>query len=159
MASLNFISLQILVIFYTIIKNCESISTAIPPNIPAPSYNSPVPATPSDLPGPGPEEEPISPSPLSPAPSPFARPSRGIKAAYWPSSDAFPASAIDTSYFTHLYYAFLLPDPTTYKLNVTQYDQIKIPEFIGAIHAKKPHVKTLLSIGGGGNDPTVFSKM
>jgi chitinase len=89
----------------------------------------------------------------------FPHPSRGIKAAYWPSFDAFPASAIDTSYFTHIYYAFLLPDPITYKLNVTPFDQTKIPDFMGAIRLKNPPVKTLLSTGGGGNDPTVFSKM
>ncbi|GLT72599.1 hypothetical protein SLA2020_445200 [Shorea laevis] len=89
----------------------------------------------------------------------FPHPNRGIKAAYWPSFGAFPASAIDTSHFTHIYYAFLLPDPTTYKLNVTPFDQTKIPDFMGAIRAKNPPVKTLVSIGGGGNDPTLFSKI
>ncbi|KAG2691405.1 hypothetical protein I3760_08G007100 [Carya illinoinensis] len=82
-----------------------------------------------------------------------------IKAAYWSSFDAFPASAIDTSYFTHLYSAFLLPEPITYKLNVTQFDQVKIPELMGALGTKNPPVITLLSIGGGGNDPIVFSRM
>lgn len=42
---------------------------------------------------------------------------------------------------------------------MTQFDQIKIPQFIGTLHAKTPLVKTLLSIGGGASDPTVFSKM
>ncbi|KAG7965572.1 hypothetical protein I3843_08G007500 [Carya illinoinensis] len=81
--------------------------------------------------------------PAAPYPYHHPRSSPVIKAAYWPSFDAFPASAIDTSYFTHLYSAFLLPEPITYKLNVTQFDQVKIPELMG----------------GGGNDPIVFSRM
>lgn len=81
--------------------------------------------------------------------------SKGIRAAYWPSFNSFPASSIDTSLFTHIYYAFLVPEPATFKLNVTSLDQTKIPDFIGSLR----HVKTLLSIGGGASNATVFSEM
>ncbi|CAI0415296.1 unnamed protein product [Linum tenue] len=71
-----------------------------------------------------------------------------IRAAYWESFSDFPPSAINTSHFTHVYYAFLLPEPTTYKLNITQSDEILLPQFTSALSEKNPPVKTLLSIGG-----------
>lgn len=86
-------------------------------------------------------------------------PSKGIKAAYWPSFNGFPASSIDTSYFTHIYFAFILPNRATYKLDVTQFHLEKFPEFMDALRFSDPPVKTVLSIGGAGNDPIVFSKM
>ncbi|KAI6681290.1 hypothetical protein NL676_035171 [Syzygium grande] len=107
----------------------------------------------------GPELEPWKPFYPIHHPSKRAPPSRVIKAAYWPSSDEFPASSIDTSYFNHIYYAFLLPKPTTFRLNVTASDQTKLPVFTGTLQKQKPAVKTLLSIGGGGSDPNVFSRM
>ena len=91
--------------------------------------------------------------------STHAKPSKGIRAAYWPSFNSFPASSIQTSLFTHIYYAFLLPDPATFKLTITSDDQTKLPDFIGSLRALHPPVKTLLSIGGGGNNATVFSEM
>ncbi|KAJ0029967.1 hypothetical protein Pint_12484 [Pistacia integerrima] len=123
------------------------------------------------VPGPGLLPDPYPPtsgfapisSPLEPMWAPYPSPpkhrSKGIKAAYWPSFDDFPASSIDTSYFTHIYYAFILPEPATFKLNVTQLDLTKIPELIDTLRAKNLPIKILLSIGGGGNDPDVFSKM
>ncbi|KAJ0089709.1 hypothetical protein Patl1_12558 [Pistacia atlantica] len=123
------------------------------------------------VPGPGLFPDPYPPtsgfapisSPLEPMWAPYpSHPkhrSKGIKAAYWPSFDDFPASSIDTSYFTHIYYAFILPEPATFKLNVTQLDLKKIPELIDTLCAKNLPIKILLSIGGGGNDPDVFSKM
>ncbi|KAG6698171.1 hypothetical protein I3842_08G007100 [Carya illinoinensis] len=140
MASFRFIPLLTLVIFYTInVGNGDATSVAMhPPNFPI--------------------SKPAAPA-AAPYPYHHPRSSPVIKAAYWPSFDAFPASAIDTSYFTHLYSAFLLPEPITYKLNVTQFDQVKIPELMGALGTKNPPVITLLSIGGGGNDPIVFSRM
>ncbi|KAF8400549.1 hypothetical protein HHK36_013848 [Tetracentron sinense] len=144
------------------------IASPPPPSSPVPSpilyppeSAGPVPAHisyPPESASPVPAPVSSSPPTLSPMPSPIP-PSRGIKGAYWPSFDGFPASAIDTSYFTHLYYAFLLPDPITYELAITQYDLDKLAEFTGALHAHNPPVKTLLSIGGGGNDPKVFSKI
>lgn len=83
----------------------------------------------------------------------------GVRAAYWPAYSSFPPSAIETSYFTHIYYAFLLPSPTTYELNVTSRDLLKIPELIQALRGKTPRAKTLLSIGGGGSDSQAFSRM
>ncbi|KAF5461362.1 hypothetical protein F2P56_017467 [Juglans regia] len=165
MANLGFIPLLTLVIFYTInVGDGDATSVARPPNLPmSPSSSPPMPYQPL-APTPDFNQPPSnSDTTLEPAPAPYPyhhpRSSLVIKAAYWPSFDAFPASAIDTSYFTHLYYAFLLPDPITYKLNVTQFDQVKIPEFMGALGTKIPPIITLLSIGGGGNDPTVFSRM
>ncbi|XP_009350853.1 class V chitinase CHIT5a-like [Pyrus x bretschneideri] len=84
---------------------------------------------------------------------------KGIRAAYFPSSNSFSPSSIDTQYFTHIYYAFLQPESTTYKLNVTEFDKARIPEFIKALRSKNPPVTTLLSMGGGGNNATVFALM
>lgn len=103
---------------------------------------------------------PLVPISTSPPPSALPRPpARAIKAAYWPSTSGFPASSIDTSYFTHIYYAFVLPEPTTYKLNITPFDQQNIPGFMAGIQTRNPTVKALLSIGGAGNDKAVFSPM
>ncbi|EOY29370.1 hypothetical protein QUC31_020829 [Theobroma cacao] len=163
MASLKPVTFLFLVMFCTFVN----VSLAIPANHsgPAPDFSpppppyspvpvyAPGPSTPSYLPGPTP-----SPSsyPAVPAASPIPR---GIKAAYWPSFEDFPVSSIDTSYFTHIYYAFLLPEPNTFKLNITPSDQQKLPEFMDGLSAKTPPVRTILSIGGGGNDPDVFARM
>ncbi|KAF9681296.1 hypothetical protein SADUNF_Sadunf06G0211000 [Salix dunnii] len=124
--------------------------------VPAPpSYSVPSPsAVPASTPLPTPAASPISypPIPASPAPYPSSRDHKGIKGAYWPSFDGFEASSIDTSYFTHIFYAFLIPDPVTFKLNVTPFDQQKIPGFIENLRARNPPVKTLLSMGGGWSD-------
>ncbi|CAM8910042.1 unnamed protein product [Rhodiola kirilowii] len=87
-----------------------------------------------------------------------------VRAAYWPSFDAFPASSIDVSYFTHIYYAFLHPDPNTFQLVVTPLDHKKLPELIHGLKIKNfngaKSVKTVISIVGGDNsDPSVFSNL
>ncbi|XP_077236723.1 nod factor hydrolase protein 1-like [Tasmannia lanceolata] len=85
----------------------------------------------------------------------------GVKGAYWPSyrSEIFPVSSIDTSYFTHIFYAFVLPNPTTYKLTITPQEAAKLRHFSATLHAKNPPIKALVSIGGGGSNSTAFSIM
>ncbi|KAJ8634836.1 hypothetical protein MRB53_009103 [Persea americana] len=104
--------------------------------------------------------------PPAPLPSPsltttLMKSKSAIKAGYWPSgmSSTFPASAIDTTYFTHIYFAFLLPDPTTYRLIINQDDGELLGNFTAALRGKKKQVKTLLSIGGGGSNATTFAQM
>ncbi|KAJ6995162.1 hypothetical protein NC653_017832 [Populus alba x Populus x berolinensis] len=124
------------------------------PMKPAPStaYYLPIPAAPSYS-VPSPSAVPAYPGvPASSPPLPAPADHKGIKGAYWPSFDGFEASSIDTSYFTHIFYAFLLPDPVTFKLDVTPFDQQKIPGFIENLRTRNPPVKTLLSMGGGGGD-------
>lgn len=86
---------------------------------------------------------------------------QGVRAAYWPSFTGYPASSIDTSYFSHIYYAFVLPSPTSYALNITSYDVEKLLEFANATGSWNPRAKTVLSIGGGGGGalPGIFSEM
>ncbi|KAJ7966243.1 chitinase-3-like protein 1 [Quillaja saponaria] len=105
--------------------------------------------------------QPSNPSDWSPSISSIPYPSslHGIQAAYWPSFNEISPSSIDTKYFTHILYAFLLPEIGTYKLDITPIDQTKISEFVDALRTRNPPVKTLLSIGGGGSDPAVFSNM
>ncbi|XP_027332927.1 class V chitinase CHIT5-like [Abrus precatorius] len=87
-------------------------------------------------------------------------PSRGsVRAAYWPSGSDFSPSSIDTKYFTHIYYAFIEPDPLFFNLNVTEFHKKWIPNFINGLRYRHPPVKTLLSIGGGGSNSTAFSLM
>ncbi|XP_022729996.1 uncharacterized protein LOC111285042 [Durio zibethinus] len=86
--------------------------------------------------------------------------SPSVKAAYWPTwTTTFPPSAIATSLFTHIYYAFLMPSNVTYKFEISSPTAFLLSNFTATLHHKNPPAKTLFSIGGGGADPHVFSRM
>lgn len=83
-----------------------------------------------------------------------------VKAAYWPSwAESFPPSAINTNLFTHIYYAFLMPNNVTYKFNIDNSTAIQLSNFTTTLHHKNPPVKTLFSIGGAGADTSIFVGM
>ncbi|XP_030954760.1 class V chitinase CHIT5a-like [Quercus lobata] len=98
--------------------------------------------------------------PESTSPSP-STPPRGIKAGYWPSwrAEKFPPSAISTSYFTHLFYAFVVPDANNYQILITQTDDKWMKNFTATLHAKTPGAKAFISIGGGTASPHTLSNM
>ncbi|KAL8236948.1 hypothetical protein R6Q59_018029 [Mikania micrantha] len=82
------------------------------------------------------------------------------KGGYWPSwSIDLPPSAIDTTLFTHLYYAFLIPNNITFKFEIDDPTALLLKNFTTTLHEKKPSIKTLFSIGGGLVDPKLFSRM
>lgn len=83
----------------------------------------------------------------------------GIKAGYWPSylSSTFPASSIRFSYFTHVYYAFLQPDPASFEITVTPFDAEAIPSFVTA--ARDNGVRAMLTVGGGASNLTTFGRL
>ncbi|KAJ4846783.1 hypothetical protein Tsubulata_014096 [Turnera subulata] len=83
-----------------------------------------------------------------------------IKAAYWPSwSETFPPSAIDTTLFTHIYYAFLVPSSVTYKFEPSDSTSTLLKNFTTTLHGRNPPAKTLFSIGGGGEGPLLFARI
>ncbi|WOG96681.1 hypothetical protein DCAR_0416017 [Daucus carota subsp. sativus] len=84
-----------------------------------------------------------------------------MKGAYWPSwsVDYLPPSAIEASYYTHLYYAFLTPNNVTFKFEVDDATALLLVNFTSAVRAKNPTVKTLFSVGGANDGPAYFSRM
>ncbi|XP_031386647.1 uncharacterized protein LOC116200094 isoform X3 [Punica granatum] len=84
-----------------------------------------------------------------------------VKGAYWPSwfADTLPPSAIETSLFTHIYFAFLSPSNETYKFEVSGSTAALLSNFTMSLSLKRPRVKTLISIGGGGDGPDLYSRM
>ncbi|KAB1198999.1 Chitotriosidase-1 [Morella rubra] len=94
-------------------------------------------------------------------PSPMPHPTHlppGIKGGYWPSwlAEKHPPSIIPTSYFTHLFYAFVAPEATTYQLSITSRNDKWMRKFTHTLHAKTPRAKAFLSIVGG---PVIFSNL
>ena len=82
-----------------------------------------------------------------------------VKGAYWPSgTTTFPPSAIDTSLFTHIFYAFLIPNNTTFKFEISNSTAILLSNFTSTLRYADPPAKTLFSIGGGG-DTTDYARM
>lgn len=81
----------------------------------------------------------------------------GVKAAYWPSHSILPPSSINTDLFTHTFYAFAHLNNQTFEVEVPSTDDPE--EFTSTLLMKKPSLKTLLSIGGGGSNTTAFALM
>ncbi|KAL2338488.1 hypothetical protein Fmac_012934 [Flemingia macrophylla] len=77
-----------------------------------------------------------------------------IKGIYWVEQPLFPPSAINTSLFTHVYYAFLVPNNTTYQLHVSNTTATTLATFTATL---SPAVSTLLSISGANADASVFA--
>lgn len=82
-----------------------------------------------------------------------------VKGAYWFEQSTLPASDIDSSLFTHIYYAFLMPNNVTHKLQVSNSTAISLMGFMNSLSTKSPPLKTLISIGGGSGDPAVFAQI
>ncbi|KAL4571395.1 hypothetical protein LXL04_018154 [Taraxacum kok-saghyz] len=82
------------------------------------------------------------------------------KGAYWPSwAINFPPSAIDTTLFTHFYYAFLSPNNTTFKFEIDNPTAFLLKNFTTTLHTKNPNLKTLFSVGGASEGRQIFSNM
>ncbi|KAI8570450.1 hypothetical protein RHMOL_Rhmol01G0034900 [Rhododendron molle] len=93
-------------------------------------------------------------------------PPRVVKAGFWAEGAAgsLPPSAIDTKFFTHLYYANVVPDSNTFKLDVSDPSPTatNLKNFTVTIRDKNPQVKTLLTIGAWSMDgkiADVFARM
>ncbi|GER33690.1 chitinase [Striga asiatica] len=83
-----------------------------------------------------------------------------IKGIYYPSWArwSLPPSSIDTTLFTHIFYAFLTPNPLTFEFdNIPQADALFITNFTS--HLRSRNVKTLFSVGGAAEGPSLFSRM
>lgn len=154
------------------------VSSSVPMPAPNPIPLVPVPIAspqPHHAPKPAPVPTPLSiapsvappsPPPLLTQPSYASSPapmhsSNGIKGAYWPSwlGESLPPVRIPTSYFTHIFYAFVQLDATTYQLSVTRSDEQWMGNFTATLHIKNPSAKAFLSIGGGGSNTSTFSNM
>lgn len=83
-----------------------------------------------------------------------------IKGGYYPSwAQNFPPSSIKTELFTHIYYAFLSPNNITFKFDIDQTRAPLLVNFTSTLHAKKPPVKTIFSVGGATEGTVLFSRM
>ncbi|KAI3936658.1 hypothetical protein MKX01_034087 [Papaver californicum] len=83
-----------------------------------------------------------------------------VKGAYWPSwlQNTLPPSAIP-SYYTHVFYAFVGISSPNYQLVVKPEDDQWMKTFTTSLLSKTPRVTTMLSIGGGSSDRSVFAAM
>ncbi|KAB1211871.1 hypothetical protein CJ030_MR5G004838 [Morella rubra] len=63
-----------------------------------------------------------------------------VKVAYYPlrALDNFPPSAIDTSLFTHMIYAFLVPNNVTFKFDISNSNASILSNFTTSFIARLP---------------------
>ncbi|GER42847.1 chitinase [Striga asiatica] len=84
-----------------------------------------------------------------------------VKGGYYPSwARNMRPDEINTTHYTHIFYAFLVPNNLTFTFdNITPQQAASLRNFTSTLHAKNPPAAPLFSIGGGGADPTLFSRM
>ncbi|TKY54729.1 Chitotriosidase-1 protein [Spatholobus suberectus] len=82
-----------------------------------------------------------------------------IKGGYWFPASGFAVSNINSSLFTHLFCAFADVNPNTYQVTISSSNAPQFSTFTQTVQQKNPSVKTLLSIGGGASNPSIFSAM
>lgn len=81
-----------------------------------------------------------------------------VKGAYYPSWKPIPPSEIDTTLFTHIFYAFLSPSNVTFKFELSNSTAISLTNFTSSLRFRTTPAKTLLSIGGSTDGP-LLAKM
>ncbi|XP_030546683.1 class V chitinase CHIT5b-like [Rhodamnia argentea] len=80
-----------------------------------------------------------------------------IKGSYYPSwTTDFTPSDIDTTLFSHIFYAFLSPSNITFKFELPEPMAAALSNFTTTLRFASPPVKTVLSIGGAGDAPTAL---
>ena len=83
-----------------------------------------------------------------------------VKSAYYYFGGGVTPSNIDTTLFTHLYYAFATMDPVTYQVKTASDDTYgTISTFSATVRATNPALKTLVSNGVGSSNITSFFTM
>lgn len=81
-----------------------------------------------------------------------------VQAGYWLGSVAITSTNFNVNFQTHVLYAFAGIDGS-YNTVPPSDDNGQYKTFTATAHKSNPRVKTLLSIGGGASDPTVFAAM
>lgn len=81
-----------------------------------------------------------------------------VQAGYWLGSVAITSTNFNVNFQTHVFYAFAGIDSSFYCVPPTD-DNGQYQTFTATAHKSNPRVKTLLSIGGGASDPSVFATM
>ncbi|KZV28373.1 chitotriosidase-1 [Dorcoceras hygrometricum] len=89
----------------------------------------------------------------------FCSGQNAVNGVYWFRDSGFAASNIDSSLFTHIFCAFADLDPQTRQVTISAANNASFSQFTATVQLKNPSVKTLLSIGGGSSNTTVFSQM
>ncbi|CAI0394968.1 unnamed protein product [Linum tenue] len=82
-----------------------------------------------------------------------------VRGGYWFPGSGFAASAINSTLFTHLFFAFAGVDSGTFRVNVSAANQPEFSTFTQTVQRANPSVKTLLSIGGGDANITTLAAM
>ncbi|KDP38653.1 hypothetical protein JCGZ_04006 [Jatropha curcas] len=82
-----------------------------------------------------------------------------IKAAYYDSSSNLPASEVNSALFTHIFYAFVAINTSTYQLSFPFSTESSLSTFTVNIKRNNPSVIPVLSIGLGYGDYSPFSSM
>ncbi|XP_073278083.1 class V chitinase-like [Primulina huaijiensis] len=82
-----------------------------------------------------------------------------VNGVYWFPDSGFAASDINSSLFTHIFCAFADLDPQTKQVTISSANNASFYQFTRTVQLQNPSVKTLLSIGGGSANETVFSQM
>ncbi|XP_051150167.1 class V chitinase-like [Andrographis paniculata] len=85
--------------------------------------------------------------------------SAAVNGGYWFPESQFPASSIDSTLFTHLFCAFVALNPQTNQLYISPSNNASFAQFTATVRRKNPSVKTLISIGGGSANRSVFAAM
>ncbi|CAK9168814.1 unnamed protein product [Ilex paraguariensis] len=82
-----------------------------------------------------------------------------IRSGYWFSGSGLPITDINSALYTHLICAFSGLNSTTHQLSISSSDNPYFSAFTRTVKLKNPSVITLLSIGGGLANYSVYSSM
>lgn len=82
-----------------------------------------------------------------------------MKGVYWFPDSGVAPSDIDSTLFTHLFFAFADLDNSTNQVVVSSANMPAFTSFTSTVQQKNPSVKTLMSIGGGSSRREDFASM